>query len=249
MREYEWTKVRRPLKPAGMVVAILGVDGVGKSTLINAILPALNDAMHNPVVVQHLRPTVLPPLSRLKGKKDVPASSVLEPHGSTPSGKLGSLLRLAYLTLDYLIGYWLWTRPKIARHTVVVFDRYAYDMALDPRRFRIGLSGRVAGWFAALAPKPDLIICLHGSPEVIAARKQELSLEETQRQLDALRKFASREPRAVLISTDTTIGETRDKALQAVFSLLQDRVPMNTVAKLPVCHETIQELKQTSHAN
>jgi energy-coupling factor transporter ATP-binding protein EcfA2 len=94
MGECEQTKARRCLRPSGIVVAILGVDGVGKSTLISAILLALNDATQIPVVVQHLRPTVLPPLSRLKGKKEVPVSSVLEPHGSTPSGRLGSLLRL-----------------------------------------------------------------------------------------------------------------------------------------------------------
>jgi len=221
---YEWYKVRRYLKPSGVVVAILGTDGAGKSTVINAILPALNAATHNAVVVQHLRPTLLPPLARLKGKKHLPAGPVLEPHGSSPSGALGSLFRMAYLILDYLLGYWLWTRPKIAKQpTVVIFDRYAYDMTLDPRRFRIGMSSRVAGWFAALAPKPDLIICLHGDPEIIAARKGELPVEETKRQVNALREFARHEPRAVLISTDTGIDETRDQVLQTLCTFLDKR--------------------------
>jgi thymidylate kinase len=219
---HELFRLSRFISPPGAVIAVLGVDGAGKSTVINAILPALNSATHNAVFVQHLRPTLLPPLARLKGKKNLPAGPVLEPHGSTPSGKLGSLLRLAYLTLDYVIGYWLWTRPKIAkRPALVIFDRYAYDMAIDPRRFRIGLSDKVAGWFAALAPKPDLIICLHGSPEVIAARKQELPLEETRRQVEALRAFASREPRAVLISTDASIEETRNQVLHSLCAFLK----------------------------
>jgi thymidylate kinase len=219
---FEWFKVQRYIKPSGVVLAILGVDGSGKSTVINAILPTLNSATHNAVILRHLRPALLPRLARLKGGRNLPVGPVLEPHGSTPSGKLGSLFRLTYLSLDYMAGYWLWTRLKIAKQpTVIIFDRYAYDMALDPRRFRIGVPSRVAGWFASLAPKPDLIICLHGNPEVIAARKRELSVEETRRQVDALCAFASKEPRAVLISTDTSIEETRDRVLGAFFEILQ----------------------------
>jgi len=221
---FGWSKMCRYLRPSGVVMVILGVDGAGKSTVIDAILPVLNAATHNAVVVQHLRPSVLPPLARLKGKQAMPSGPVLEPHGAKPSGVLGSLLRLTYLTLDYVLGYWLWTRPKIAKlPAVVVFDRYAYDMALDPRRFRIGLSGRVAAWFAALAPKPDIIVCLHGSPEAIAARKGELSEDETRRQVNALHDFASREKRAVLVSTDTSVEETRDQVLNALLAFLQTK--------------------------
>lgn len=223
---HELFRLRRFITPPGSVIAILGVDGAGKSTVINAILPALNAATHNAVHVRHLRPSVLPPLARLKGREHYypAAGPALEPHASTPSGKLGSLFRLAYLTLDYIVGYWLWTRVKIAKQpTLVIFDRYAYDMALDPRRFRIGLPGRVAGWFAALAPRPDLIICLHGNPELIAARKQELPVEETRRQVEALRAFARKEPRAVLVSTDTSIDETRDQVLHVVCDFLRQK--------------------------
>jgi thymidylate kinase len=221
---YRWSKVARYLAPPGVVLAILGVDGAGKSTVINAILPVLQSATHNTVFVRHLRPGLLPPLARLKGQTTVPDGPVLEPHGSIPSGMVGSLLRLAYLTLDYVLGYWLRTRPIVAKQpTVVVFDRYAYDMALDPRRFRIGLSGRIVGWFASLAPKPDLIFCLQGEPEVIAARKGELSVEETRRQIDALKAFAAREPRAVLVATDTAIEASRDAVLSALVQYLRNR--------------------------
>ncbi|MBV6389868.1 MAG: Thymidylate kinase [Nitrosomonas europaea] len=221
---HEFYRLSRYFRPPGSVIAILGVDGAGKSTVINAILPALNAATHNAVVVQHLRPTLLPPLARLKGKKHLSTGPVLEPHGSTPSGTVFSLLRLIYLTCDYLAGYWLWTRLRIAKQpTVVIFDRYAYDMALDQRRFRIRLPQRVVEWFVAMAPKPDLIFCLHGDPEILAARKGELPLEETRRQVNALREFARREPRAVLISTDTSIEETRDQVLQTLCTFLEKR--------------------------
>lgn len=213
----ELSKVCRYIKPSGKVIAILGVDGAGKSTIINAIKPVLDDATHNATVVQHLRPTLLPPLARLKGKGSVQSGPVLDPHGSSPSGFMGSLIRLLYLMLDYKLGYWLKIRPKIAKQpTVVIFDRYAYDMALDPLRFRIKLPASIIRWFTRLAPKPDIIFCLHGSPEVLAARKRELPIDEVARQVEALKLFAANEPRAVLISTDGTVEEARDQVLQAI---------------------------------
>lgn len=213
----EWSKVSRFAKPSGMVVAILGTDGVGKSTIITAIEPTLSAATHGAFIVKHLRPGLLPPLARLKGKQAQQNGPVTDPHKSSPSGSLGSLLRVVYLIIDYVLGYWLVVRPKIAKApTIVLFDRYAYDMALDPRRFRIGLSRRLVWWFARFAPKPDLIICLHGDPDIIVARKQELPLEEVRRQTAALLDFAKHEPRAVLISTEGTVEQARNDLLRAL---------------------------------
>jgi hypothetical protein len=106
---------------------------------------------------------------------------------------------------------------------MVIFDRYAYDMALDQCRFRVGLPDRVVRWFIALAPRPDVISCMHRSPEGIAARNQEFSVGEAGGQVEALQAFASREPRAVLISTDICIEETRDQVLNALCAFLQTR--------------------------
>lgn len=212
---YEGSKLKRYLKPSGKVIAILGTDGAGKSTIINAIKPVLDDATHNATIIKHLRPNLLPPLARLKGiTKQENIERVDDPHGSSPSGLLVSLFRLSYLTLDYIFGYWLKTRPAIAKQpTVIIFDRYAYDMELDPRRFRIKLPPKLIRIFNLLVPKPDLIICLYGEPEKIALRKQELPLEEVTRQTRELINFAKREPRAILISTDGTIDQTRDTVL------------------------------------
>lgn len=65
-----------------------------------------------------------------------------------------------HLSLDYILGYWLLIRRKIAfRPAIVLFDRYVYDMTIDPRRFRIGVPGWVARGFTRWVPKPDLILC------------------------------------------------------------------------------------------
>jgi thymidylate kinase len=222
---YEWSKVRRLMRPSGTVVATLGTDGSGKSTVIGAIEPALHDATHGALVIKHLRPGLLPALARLKGgTTGKTAGPVVEPHGKPPSGKFGSLLRVLWLLADYILGYWLIVRPTVAKSpTVMIFDRYAYDLAIDPRRFRIGLTGSFVGLFTRFAPKPDLIICLHGDPAVIAARKHELPEDEVRRQTEALITFAKQEPRAVLVSTEGTVEQARDDVLNAVRQFCERR--------------------------
>lgn len=218
------SRIHRYLKPSGMIIAVLGVDGAGKSTLIQAMLPALQAATHNAVWIQHLRPSLLPPLARLKGAPQAPAGPTLDPHGSKPSGRIGSIVRICYLLLDYVLGYWLRVRPIIAKQpTIALFDRYVYDIAFDPRRFRINLPERIIRWLSVVAPEPHLVICLTGNPEVIAARKKELPVEETRRQIEALTAFTRSNPRAVLISTDGPIDETRDHALEAILGHLHHR--------------------------
>lgn len=221
---FETSKLRRYLFPSGAMVAVLGVDGVGKSTVIDGIVPVLQEATHGACLVKHLRPGLLPPLSRLRGESRPQQGPVVDPHGSMPSGTLGSLMRVAWLLADYVLGYWLRVRPFVAKQPgIVVFDRYAYDMALDPRRFRIGLPPRMVLWLSALAPKPDLVICLHASPATIMARKQELPEREIRRQIDALRALAARDPRAVLVSTDGHVEDVRDHVLQVLQQFFRGR--------------------------
>ncbi len=221
---HQWSKVRRFIKPPGMIVVVLGADGVGKSTIISAIEPVLSAATHGAFTVKHLRPGLLPPLARLKRKQADETGPVTDPHGSLASGGIASLLRVLYLMADYVLGYWLVVRPKIARQpAIILFDRYAYDMILDPCRFRIALPIRVIRWFAILAPKPDLIFCLYGDPVVIASRKKELPLDEVTRQVRALEKFAASEWSAILVSTEGTVGEARDRVLQEIVSYCENR--------------------------
>jgi thymidylate kinase len=220
---YEMSKVRRFLRPSGLVLAVLGADGAGKSTVIDAIAPVLDQATHGAFYRRHLRPGFLPPLGRLRGAR-TNSGPVTDPHGSTPAGWIGSAVRFVWLWLDYVIGYWVVVRPKIAKSPAVfLFDRYAHDALLDPRRLRLGLPRRVLNLFLNLVPSPDLIICLHGDPEVVAARKNELPVEEVRRQTNALRELASKTPNAVLVSTDGSVEEATDAVLYALRTFLLER--------------------------
>lgn len=221
-----WSKARRYLRPTGLTVAILGTDGAGKSAVIDRLLPVFADATHGGVHVHHLRPGLLPPLANLFGRRGSSNGPVTDPHASSASGMMGSLIRAGYYVCDYVLGYWLRTRLLIARRPdIVVFDRYYHDLLIDPRRFRIALPKSVLAAFARLLPKPDMVFCLVADPDVIHGRKPELPIAEVRRQVNDLEVLGKSLSSAVVIRTDQAIDQTIEDALTAFRDRLLLRGP------------------------
>jgi len=218
-----WKKYKRLLWPIGFSVAVLGCDGSGKSTIIKGIFRPLSDAVHGAIKCEHMRPNILPSLATLFGRHES-EGPVTDPHGSKPSGFAGSLLRVIYYSLDYVFGYWLKVFPlMVKRPTIWVFDRYFYDYLIDPHRSRIILPHWVIRLFGLLIPKPDIILCLGADPEVIHARKSELSMEEVERQVAEIRIFCKKNPRAVWIDTGCSVEESVGQSLEAITSHMAAR--------------------------
>lgn len=216
-------RVSRLVRCPGVAIAILGCDGSGKSTLIEAIQPILDRAVHGKVVRRHLRPNLLPSLARLFGRTSE-VGPVTEPHRSSPSGFWGSLARLAYYTLDYVLGYWLRVYPALVKRSCVyLFDRYFYDFLVDPRRARIALPRRVIHLFSLVVPKPDVMLCVGAEPSVIHGRKPELPRSEVQRQLSEWQAFCRRTPGAVWIDTGGSIDDSADRALEVITTRMAAR--------------------------
>jgi thymidylate kinase len=212
------SRLKRISKPGGLVIALLGTDGAGKSTIISSLGPIFVRATHGAYIVKHLRPGFLPPLARFRGIKVEQDTPVVNPHGSSQSGIFGSIARIVYLTLDYMAGYWAVVWPKLAKvpSAIVLFDRYAFDMLIDPKRFRIKLPHKLVALFVSLAPRPDITFCLYAPAELIHSRKKEMPLEETRRQVRMLKSFAETHDGFVLISTEGSVEESRDSILSSL---------------------------------
>jgi len=218
-------KIHRFVKPLGYSVAFIGTDGSGKSTIIEEIRPPLESALHSKIKYEHMRPNLLPSLaSLLKGQKHEHGKQVTDPHGSKPSGFIGSFLRLFYYSLDYILGYWLKVYPdKVRKPCLYVFDRYFYDFMIDPARSRIALPKMIVTLIKQIIPEPDLVLCLGADPEVIHDRKPELPLGEVKRQINELKKFCTKNSRAVWIDTGISVDESVEQALSAIVDCMAAR--------------------------
>lgn len=191
--------IRRSKRIPGSFIAVVGPDGVGKTTFIHLLQKQLACVLVKDIEdiqVNHFRPHLLPNIKQIfSGRANVtPVEEFSNPHRAKPASGISSLFRLMYYWLDYLLGYWLVNRRKCARGGVLVFDRYFYDFVADPRRSRISLPKWVRKIFLRMTPQPDIVFFLDCNADVVFARKQELSRNEIERQLNEYRQMVSEFP-------------------------------------------------------
>lgn len=224
---YKISLIKRLFKTKpGYVIAILGTDGSGKSTIINNITPILNEGFHNGVIYNHLRPNVIPDLGVVLGKKEKNKEIrvVSNPHAEKQSGFVGSLIRWGYYMIDYTLGYLKAVYQVIhTKSKIFIFDRYYYDYYIDQKRSKTNLPNWVLKFGEFFVSKPDIILCLGGDPEKIYNRKPETSLEEVTRQTNALKDFCSNHKNAVWIDTCTDIQTSTDEAMNAICDMMDNR--------------------------
>jgi thymidylate kinase len=167
----------RSLTPnRGMVITFSGVDGAGKSTVIENLKLRIEKQLRKRVVVIRHRPSLLPILSAwTKGKAaaEQDAANRLPRQGKNKSS-LSSLFRFSYYYLDYIFGQWYVALKYVSRGYVVLYDRYYFDFINDSRRSNINLPSSITRWGYALIREPHINFFLYANPELILMRKKEL---------------------------------------------------------------------------
>ncbi len=206
-----WRRWMRWRKPTGLWVAVMGLDGSGKTTVLRAIQSDLARAFRRTEVF-HFRPT--------KGRG---GSSVSDPHALPPRHLTLSLAKLGFYIVDYIFSYVFKIRPALVRSTLVLFDRYYHDVLVDPKRYRYGGPQLFSKLIEYLVPKPDLFIFLDLPAEVAHDRKPEVPLEEARRLRRRYLELARSMPNAHVVDASKPLDEVARDVERIILDYMAER--------------------------
>jgi thymidylate kinase len=168
-------------KNKGFIVTFSGVDGAGKTTIIDIVKKQFEQKYRKEVILLRHRPGILPIISSIKygGSKnaELEASKRL-PRQGTNNNKLSSLIRFSYYFIDYIFGQIYIYFKYILRGKIIIYDRYYYDFINDSKRSNITLERTFIKSLFKFIYKPKFNFYLYNDPEVILRRKQELKKKD-----------------------------------------------------------------------
>ena len=133
-------------------------------------------------------------------------------------------MRVAYLWLDYLLGWPFRVLPYRVRSGLVVLERGWLDLTVDPRRYRLKGASHLVRTLGRLIPRPDLTLVLDAPADLITARKSELDAFEAQRQRTAWRVLAEKTgPEMELIDAASAPESVVEESLRLIDARLAAR--------------------------
>ncbi len=211
--------LHRFLAPTGLFILVVGPDGTGKSTLTDALPDLLGGAFRRWLSF-HWRPGLLPRPGRLIGRE---GADPQEPHARSSHGPVLSSALLGYYWLDFLVGGWVRIWPFRARTGMVVAERGWWDMAVDPRRYRLKSPPWMVRALGSWLVQPDLVLLLDAPPDTILRRKSEISKDEIERQASTWESVLPARVPVVRVDTSRPSAEVAAEAREHVLRMLERR--------------------------
>ena len=240
-------RLRRLRGRRGVVVALVGPDGVGKTTLL-ARLETRLAAMHRKTTTVYMGPwgqSILPVSAILRAVGRPGEESRKLPIGLVP--RVRWALYLVVLACEFTARYLLRVLPARRTSDVVLCDRYLYDVATGYKNRCTGQLLWARKLLCRLYPRPNATVLLCTSPEVISARKQDLSEEAAPEVIEAYRD-AAREFDMLVVDAGADAHEVEERVLESLWPVLFCRGTARNMATrmTPVGDALVGSISHTS---
>jgi thymidylate kinase len=203
--------------PRGLLLAVFGPDGVGKSTVTSAVVSAIAPLFDHQRTMRW-RPQCI----RSRIAKE--SHKFRMPHSAGTHRLPVSMAKLAGAFADFYLDHLTLTRNQLRGCSLIAWDRYFHDLAVDTKRYRYDGPDWFPEMLLRCLPVPDrfLGIVLDAEPELILRRKCELPLEEMRRQQERYRGIATQLPRTFIVKNEGALEETINYVLRLFVNAMAD---------------------------
>jgi thymidylate kinase len=218
-------KIHRFFNPTGLFIVFLGCDGSGKSLIIRKTLNKFTFFYEKKFIglFRSVKTFHWVPLKIFQNRK----VDFKKPHFKREYSFLISFIKILYLFIIFLFGYFKNIFISRISSGLVINDRYFHDLLIDKKRYRIKSFQFLIKFFLEILPKPDLLIVLDAPANILSKRKDEL----TESQLSIMRlKYINLKKiikDTIIVKNDGKINKTE----QIIFKLIHDKMTLRIKKK------------------